>query len=114
MNHTHAQLDRRRARVRSRISGSEKRPRLSVKITLSHVTAQVINDLTGTTLAYISTVGQDVSGNLTEKATWVGTEVAKAAKLKNVSKVAFDRNGRRYHGRLHALAEAARAEGLEF
>lgn len=115
INQTLATLNRRRARVRSKVSGTPARPRLSVKITLSHVTAQVIDDTTGKTLAYISTVGQkDVKGNMTAKATWVGEQIAGAAKTKKIKKVVFDRNGRVYQGRLHALAEAARAAGLEF
>lgn len=114
MNNTLKQLARRRARVRSRVSGTPERPRLSVKITLSHVTAQIIDDTTGRTLAYVSTVKADQKGTMTERATWVGGEIAKAAKAKKVTKVVFDRGGRIYHGRLHALAEAARAAGLEF
>jgi large subunit ribosomal protein L18 len=115
INTTIANLNRRRARVRSKVSGTPARPRLSVKITLMHVTAQVIDDTTGKTLAYISTVGhKDAKGTMTEKATWVGTQIATAAKSKKIKQVVFDRNGRIYHGRLHALAEAARGAGLEF
>lgn len=114
MINTHSQLLRRRARVRSKISGTELRPRLSVKITLLNVTAQIINDATGTTLAYATTSGKSVKGNMTEKAIWVGKKIGAEAKTKKITKVAFDRNGRIYHGRLHALAEAARQAGLEF
>jgi large subunit ribosomal protein L18 len=116
INQTLAKLNRRRARVRATVSGTPVRPRLSVKITLMHITAQVIDDTTGTTLAYVSTVGKDksVKGSMTEKATWVGEEIAKAAKAKKINKVVFDRNGRVYMGRLHALATAARNAGLEF
>lgn len=114
MNHTHAQLARRKARVRSRINGTAERPRLSVKISLSHVIAQVIDDTTGTTLAYATTVGAGVKGSMTEKAIWTGEQIAKQAQAKKITKVAFDRNGRIYHGRLHALAEAARNAGMEF
>jgi large subunit ribosomal protein L18 len=105
---------RRRARVRSKISGTVERPRLSVKITLLNVSAQIINDVTGATLAYATTVGQDVKGTMTDKAVWVGEKIGAAGKAKKITKVAFDRNGRIYHGRLHALAEAARQAGLEF
>lgn len=114
MNHTHEQLMRRRARVRSRVNGTPERPRLSVKITLGHVVAQVIDDTTGRTLAYVSTVKGEAKGTMTERAAWVGTAIAAAAKAKKVKQVVFDRNGRIYHGRLHALAEAARNAGLEF
>jgi large subunit ribosomal protein L18 len=107
-------LNRRRARVRATVSGTSARPRLSVKISLSHVIAQIIDDTTGQTLAYASTVGQDSKGTMTAKAAWVGEQIAAAAKAKKVKQVVFDRNGRIYHGRLHALAEAARKAGLEF
>jgi large subunit ribosomal protein L18 len=114
INQTLAKLNRRRARVRATVSGTSARPRLSVKITLTHITCQVIDDTTGRTLAHISTVGKDVKGNMTAKAVWVGEQIAEAAKAKKIKQVVFDRNGRIYHGRLHALAEAARGAGLEF
>ena len=114
INHTLATSKRRRARVRSRISGSPERPRLSVKVTLANITCQVIDDTTGRTLAYVSTVGKDVKGSMTDKATWAGEHIATAAKASKIKKVVFDRGDRVYHGRLHALAEAARAAGLEF
>jgi large subunit ribosomal protein L18 len=116
INHTLAQLNRRRARVRSKISGTPARPRLSVKITLMHITAQIIDDTTGKTLAYASTIGKtnEAKGNLTAKATWVGEQIAAAAKAHKIKQVVFDRNGRIYHGRLDALATAARGAGLEF
>jgi large subunit ribosomal protein L18 len=115
INQTLAKLNRRRKRVRATVSGTPARPRLSVKITLMHVTAQVIDDTTGTTLAYASTVGhKEAKGNMTAKAVWAGEQIAAAAKGKKIKQVVFDRNGRIYHGRLHALAEAARGAGLEF
>ena len=114
INNTLATLNRRRKRVRATVSGTTARPRLSVKITLQHVTAQVIDDTTGKTIAYVSTVGSDAKGSLTEKAVWTGEHIAAAAKTKKIKQVVFDRNGRIYHGRLHALAEAARNAGLEF
>lgn len=113
-NLTLATLNRRRARVRAKVSGTPARPRLSVKITLAHIIAQVIDDTTGRTLAHASTIGKDVKGSMTDKATWVGERIAAAAKAQNIKQVVFDRNGRIYHGRLHALAEAARGAGLEF
>jgi large subunit ribosomal protein L18 len=111
---SHAQLSRRRARVRARLSGTPERPRLSVKISLHHVIAQVIDDTTGRTLADATTVGAGQKGNMTDKAAWVGEQIAAKAKKAKINQVAFDRNGRIYHGRLHALAEAARKAGLEF
>ncbi|HEY6736752.1 MAG TPA: 50S ribosomal protein L18 [Candidatus Saccharimonadia bacterium] len=115
INPTIAKLNRRRARIRSRVAGTAARPRLSVKISLMHVIAQLIDDATGKTLAYVTTVGhKDAKGNLTDKAAWTGEQIAAAAKSKKIKQVVFDRNGRIYHGRLHALAEAARNAGLEF
>lgn len=107
-------LQLRKARVRSVVSGTADRPRLSVTISNIHISAQIINDETSKTLASATTVGKKLKGTLTEKATIVGTEIAKAAKKANVSAVSFDRNGKKYHGRIKALAEAARKEGLEF
>jgi large subunit ribosomal protein L18 len=105
----------RKNRVRSTVSGTPERPRLSVSISNLHITAQVIDDTAHKTLAYATTVGQkSVTGTKTERAQWVGAEIAKKARSAKVSKVVFDRNGRMYHGRVKALAEAARQEGLEF
>lgn len=105
---------RRASRVRATVSGTSERPRLSVKVSLLHVSAQLIDDTTGKTLAYATTVGQKVSGNMSEKAAWVGTELAKKAKKVKIDKAVFDRSSRKYHGRVKALAEAAREQGLEF
>ena len=108
-------LARRKHRVRKRVNGTETRPRLSVFISNTHVTAQIIDDQKQSTLAYVSTVGnKSAKGNLTEKAVLVGTEIAKKAKTAKIQKVVLDRNGRIYHGRIKALAEAARAGGLDF
>jgi large subunit ribosomal protein L18 len=105
----------RRQRIRARISGNEARPRLSVYISNSHVHAQIIDDTKGKTLASsTSAIAAAPKGNLTEKAAWIGTDIAKKAKKAKISKVSLDRNGRKYHGRIKALADAARAEGLEF
>jgi len=105
----------RAARVRATVSGTTARPRLSIHVSNLHVSAQIINDETHQTLAAISTVGQKaVKGSLTEKATWVGTEIATKAKAAKVKQVVFDRRGHLYHGRVKALADAARNAGLEF
>jgi len=107
-------LKLRKNRVRSTVSGTAERPRLSVSVSNLHISAQIIDDEKGITLAAATTVGQKLTGTLTDKATAIGTEIAKNAKKAKVSKVVFDRNGRLYHGRVKALADAARAEGLEF
>lgn len=108
-------LKRRKARVRSTISGTPTRPRLTVSISILHVSAQLIDDTTGKTLAHASSIGsKSASGNLSAKATFIGTEIADRAKKAKIKSVVFDRNGRLYHGRIKALADAARAGGLEF
>jgi large subunit ribosomal protein L18 len=107
-------LSRRKNRVRAKVSGTTERPRLSVFISTLHISAQVIDDSKQITLAAASTVGKKAKGTMTEQATVVGTEIAKAAKAKKIKHVVLDRNGRLYHGRIKALADAARAEGLEF
>lgn len=105
----------RKKRVRAKISGTAQRPRLAVKVSNQHITAQIIDDQAGKTLAYVTTIKQTaLKGTMTEKATWLGKEIASQAKKHKVTKVVFDRGSKLYHGRLHALAEAARTEGLEF
>lgn len=104
----------RKARVRSKVSGTSDRPRLTVTISNLHVSAQLIDDTTGTTLAYATTVGKKVTGTTTEKAAGVGTDIAKKAAKAKITRAVFDRNGRAYAGRLKALADAARKEGMEF
>lgn len=113
--HTVANLARRKKRVRAVVSGTSERPRLSVFVSNKHISAQVIDDTKHITIAQISTVGQKAAaGTMTERAAWVGTEIAKKAKSAKIRQVVFDRGGRLYHGRVKALADAARAEGLEF
>jgi large subunit ribosomal protein L18 len=104
----------RKNRVRSKITGTAERPRLSVTISNKHLSAQLIDDIKGHTLAASTTVGAKQTGTMQELAAWVGTDIAKKAKKAKIATVVFDRNGRRYAGRLNALADAARKEGLEF
>jgi large subunit ribosomal protein L18 len=118
MNNLAHKLHNRRLRahrVRSQVSGTADRPRLSVRITNLHIIAQIIDDTTSKTLVYVSTVGKkEVTGNRITKATWVGTEIALLAKTKKIKTVVFDRGSKLYHGRVAALADAARKAGLEF
>ena len=105
----------RRARIRSVVSGSATRPRLAVYVSNLHITAQLIDDVASKTLGYATTVGQKAAtGTMTEKAAWVGDAIAKQAKTLKVKAVVFDRGGKLYHGRVAALADAARKAGLEF
>ncbi|HSX28716.1 MAG TPA: 50S ribosomal protein L18 [Candidatus Saccharimonadales bacterium] len=104
----------RKRRIRARVSGTAERPRLNVFVSNRHVSAQIIDDSTNTTLVASSTVKAKTDGTLTEKAAWVGTDIAKKAKKAKITHVVFDRGGRKYHGRVAALADAARKEGLEF
>ena len=108
---------RRHERVRNTVSGTPERPRLAVYRSLTHIYAQVIDDERGHTLAAASTVEKalkDTSGNKSAQAKAVGAAVAKKAMDAGVTKVVFDRGGNRYHGRVKALAEAAREAGLQF
>jgi large subunit ribosomal protein L18 len=104
----------RKNRVRAKVGGTSSRPRLSVFISNLHISAQLIDDENGKTLAAATTVGAKLTGTMTEKAAKIGEEIAKKAAKVKIAKVVFDRNGRRYAGRLKALAEAARKGGLEF
>lgn len=116
-NLAHKLLNRslRKNRVRSVVSGTPERPRLSVNISNRHITAQIIDDTKGVTLAYVSTVGTKAAkGAMRDRAEWVGAEIAKKAKSAKVKSVVFDRGGHIYHGRVQALADAARKAGLEF
>ena len=101
-------------RTRAKIHGTSARPRLSVHVSNLHITAQVIDDDKKVTLAYATTVGQKLSGTKTEKAAAIGKEIAEKAKKAKVKAVVFDRGSRLYAGRMSALADAARKEGLEF
>lgn len=101
-------------RTRAKIHGTSERPRLSVHFSNLHITAQVIDDDKKVTLAYATTVGKKMTGTKTEKAAQIGEEIAKKAKAAKVKKVVFDRGSKLYAGRMSALADAARKEGLEF
>ena len=109
---------RRHARVRRRISGTAERPRLAVFRSSVHIYAQVIDDRQGHTLVAASSldpeVRSDSGGTKTERAQQVGALVAKRALDRGVKQVVFDRGGYLYHGRVQALADAAREAGLEF
>jgi large subunit ribosomal protein L18 len=106
---------RRRTGIRKRLYGSPERPRLSIFRSAKHLYAQVIDDQAGRTLAEASTVSAKVEkGSNVEAAAKVGQAIAEKAKAAGVERVAFDRNGFRYHGRVKALADAAREGGLKF
>ena len=112
-------LQRRKYGIRATLAGNAERPRLSVFRSDKHIYAQVIDDLAGKTLVAASSVQSDVRGDLKNggniaAAKAVGKAVAAKAKAAGIEKVAFDRGGRRYHGRVKALADAAREGGLKF
>ncbi len=111
--------ERRKLRIRRKLSGTAERPRVTVFRSLKHIYAQAIDDVTGNTLAHMSTLGADVKGDIaesdkTEAAKKVGAALAKALLAKGISEVVFDRNGYLYHGRVASLADGARAGGLKF
>ena len=110
---------KRHFRVRGRVSGTASAPRLNVFRSLNHIYAQIIDDTKGQTLVAASTLDSEVKSevvgkNKTGRSELVGTLVAKRALGKGIDRVAFDRGGFKYHGRIKALAEAARKEGLKF
>jgi large subunit ribosomal protein L18 len=111
--------ERRRLRIRRKIDGTPQRPRLSIFRSARHIYAQVVDDAAGTTLAHASTLSRDVRGEVSDvtkldAAKKVGEAIAKILLAKGIDKVVFDRNGYLYHGRIRALADAARAAGLQF
>jgi len=114
--------DRIKFRIRKRMAGTPERPRLSVFRSVSHIYVQVIDDRTGKTVASASTIDAvvkkqlptGVAGGNLKGAELVGTAIAERLKEKGITKVVFDRNGFLYHGRVRAVAEAARSAGLEF
>ena len=105
-------------RIRTKLAGSPERPRLNVYRSVNHIYVQVIDDTSGTTLASASTAkgkksGKKTGGNVAS-AKEIGKEIAQRAQEKGIKKVVFDRGGYLYHGRIKALADAAREAGLEF
>ena len=109
-------------RLRKRIAGSEQRPRLTVFRSLAHIYVQVVDDMTGRTVASAATTEPNLKSGLTGKtrgsnragAELVGQTIAERLKEKGITRVVFDRNGYLYHGRIQAVADAARKAGLEF
>ncbi|NLF40844.1 50S ribosomal protein L18 [bacterium] len=113
-----SERQRRQKRIRRRITGTPERPRLAVFRSLRYIYAQLIDDTTGTTLASATTAGKKApveggTGNVAA-AKYVGKAIAEAAKAAGISAVVLDRAGYRYHGRVKALADAAREGGLQF
>jgi large subunit ribosomal protein L18 len=106
--------ERRKIRVRKHVLGSTERPRLSVFRSLTHIYAQIIDDVTGKTLVAASSVEAKAVGGNKVAATAIGKRLAEKAKAAGISKVCFDRNGVKYHGRVKALADGAREGGLQF
>jgi large subunit ribosomal protein L18 len=107
----------RHKRVRKTVTGTEERPRLCVYRSLNHIYCQIVDDSKGKTLASASTLDNDLKSDKkrkTEKAASVGKLIAERASESGISKVVFDRSGYQYHGRIKALADAARKAGLEF
>ncbi|MBI4231904.1 50S ribosomal protein L18 [Candidatus Peregrinibacteria bacterium] len=105
---------RRHVRIRSKIAGTEQRPRLVVFRSLTHTYAQLINDENGVVIAASSDMKATGKANKSDKAKEVGLELAKKAQEKKISEVVFDRNGYKYHGRVKQVAEGAREGGLKF
>jgi large subunit ribosomal protein L18 len=122
MSQTHTRevaRQKRKARVRTRIFGTEQRPRLSVFRSAKHIYAQIVVDSTGSTILAASTLSPEIRGEIEglkkgEAAKKVGELLGRKAAEKNIRRVIFDRNGFLYHGRIKALAEGARESGLEF
>ena len=111
--------ERRRRRVRRSVFGTPERPRLAVFRSLKNISAQIIDDVAGRTLCSASSLNKAVadqlkSGGNKAAATTIGQILAERARMQGIRKIAFDRSGYRYHGRIKALAEAARKAGLEF
>lgn len=110
---------KRKKRIRKKVNGDGERPRMSIFRSAKHIYAQVVDDTSGNTLVHVSTLTKDLKAGSSEAtksgaAALVGKAIADACKAKGITKVAFDRNGFIYHGRVKALADAAREAGLDF
>lgn len=116
LKHKRTSANRRSHRVRTVVIGSALRPRLSVHVSNTHISAQLIDDSKGSTVVYATTVGHkiDQPQTMTVRAAEIGKEIALKAKKAKIKSVVFDRGSRKYHGRVKVLAEAARQNGLEF
>jgi large subunit ribosomal protein L18 len=119
MSHSHVQQRLyRKTRIRKTLSGTTERPRLTVYKSLKHIYAQVVDDTTGKTLAFASSLSKELKGkdegDKKADAKRVGALIADKCKAARVEKVVFDRNGFPYHGRIAAVADAAREAGLQF
>jgi len=109
-------------RIRKRVAGTQQRPRLSVRRSLNHIYVQIIDDIAGASLVQVGSTNKEIAGKITDKKKMSKTEVSKLvgelvaekAKEKGIEKVVFDRKGYAFHGRIKALAEAARKKGLQF
>jgi large subunit ribosomal protein L18 len=114
------QRERRHLRLRKRVTGTGERPRLAVYRSLTQIYAQIVDDTTGRTLLAVSSLTKDLGSKMkaakgkTERSKIVGKEIAERAKAAGITKVAFDRAGYLYHGRVKALADGAREGGLSF
>ena len=111
--------ERRTKRVRTQLRRVSDLPRLSVHRSVKHITAQIIDDAGGRTIAHVTSTGKEIAAALkgktkTQRAAVIGTEIARQAKEKGIEAVVFDRGFARYHGRVKALADAAREGGLKF
>ena len=110
---------KRKKRIRKKVNGTAERPRMSIFRSAKHIYAQVVDDTKGETLVHVSTLSKDLKSgagdaNKSDAAKLVGQAIAKACKAKGIDKVDVDRNGFIYHGRVKALADAAREAGLDF
>ena len=110
---------RRKAHIRKKVNGTAERPRLSIFRSARHMYAQIVDDSANKTLAHVSTLDEKIAAELkglkkTERAKKIGATIASLCKSKGIEKVVFDRNGFIYHGRVLALADAAREAGLKF
>lgn len=106
--------EKRHARIRSKVNGSAKRPRLLVRRSLTNNYAQLIDDESGKVLCGLSDMKIKAKGTKSEKAKQLGLEIAKKAQELKITEVVFDRNGYKYHGRVKAIADGAREGGLKF